>query len=235
MKNNDHIGDHTKAAQQAVTEGEFKGVPLKNNKKLQRVNRLQFLSSITDNLKQRCFTTQSSNVKSTSFIDKNNRDLYTQLLTDMDILNPDSWPSDLNILYGRDSVLRLIERFRLDNKQQILSGFQDYLENGGKKYPAQLNPLVDCITSLPCSSSECERGFSSMNTILTETRNRITSMHLSSLMFIKLNGPPIHKWNALPYVKSWLREHHAATTTKGKHVTQREDCSTDKDELWALF
>ena len=52
--------------------------------------------------------------------------------------------------------------------------FEDFLENDGKKNVlADLEPLLYCIKVIPCSSAECERGFSAMNNILTNSRWRL--------------------------------------------------------------
>ena len=49
--------------------------------------------------------------------------------------------------------------------------FEDFLDNGGKKsVPVDLEPLLNCIKVIPCSSAECERGFRAMNNILTNSR-----------------------------------------------------------------
>ena len=49
---------------------------------------------------------------------------------------------------------------------------------------------------IPISSSEAERGFSKMNLVCTKMRSSMTAKHLSSLMFISMNGPPVHPWDA---------------------------------------
>jgi len=42
-----------------------------------------------------------------------------------------------------------------------------------------------------------------MNLICDELQSTITVQHLSTL-FVSLVGPPLHLWNAEPYVRSWL-------------------------------
>ena len=44
----------------------------------------------------------------------------------------------------------------------------------------------------PISSAEAERGSSKMNLICSKMRSLMTIKHLSSLMFICINGPPGH-------------------------------------------
>ena len=57
-------------------------------------------------------------------------------------------------------------------------------------------------------SSEAEKGFSLINLIVTDVRNRISITHVSILMFIKLEGPPLSKFS--PNVFHGLRTHRSA-------------------------
>ena len=67
---------------------------------------------------------------------------------------------------------------------------------------------------------ECERGFSLMNVILTKLRTSLTIEHLSSLMFVNMNGPPIAKFEPRKYVRSWLTNHRTADDTRSKRVVR---------------
>ena len=48
-------------------------------------------------------------------------------------------------------------------------------------------------------------------------------------MFLKLVGPPLHQFQPLPYVKSWLAKgHHAATDINSiAHQDQQDDKETE--------
>ena len=59
--------------------------------------------------------------------------------------------------------------------------------------------------TLIVSTAECERAFSAMNDILSDNRNLLKVERLSSLLFVKIVGPPLTKFNPLPYVKSWIK------------------------------
>ena len=85
-----------------------------------------------------------------------------------------------------------------------------------------LKPLLNCIDVIPCSSSECERGFSQMNIILDERSSKLTIKHVSSLMFIKRNGPPLAVWNPIDYTKSWLKYHSSAVDNRVLKVKNSE-------------
>ena len=89
---------------------------------------------------------------------------------------------------------RLCTRFNLDTERAI-RGMRDYVDDPTHE-PQELRPLLDSIRSIPCSSSECERGFSVMNCIETDVRNSLLISNVSSLMFININGPPIELFNS---------------------------------------
>ena len=108
----------------------------------------------------------------------------------------------------------MCKRFELP-QAQIINSFRDFVDNIGRREPADhLKPLVNCTQVIPCSTAECERGFSHMNIIVSDTRSNLTIPHVSSLMFIKLHGPPISMWKPMFYAQTWLRNHRSATDTK---------------------
>ena len=115
----------------------------------------------------------------------------------------------------------------------IVNAFTDYYEDLGLHIPTDLKPLLNCIDVIPCSSSKCERGFSQMNIILDERRSKLTIKHVSSLMFIKLNGPPLAVWNPIDYSKSWLRYHSSAVDNRGLKVKNSE--TNIKNDIWQYF
>ena len=66
--------------------------------------------------------------------------------------------------FGCSSVKALCKRFGLkDMKHDIMDGFRDYTDCGGRRASPKLKPLLDCVKTLPCSTAECVRGFSAMN------------------------------------------------------------------------
>ena len=80
--------------------------------------------------------------------------------------------------------------------------------------PADLQPLVNCTHVIPSSTAECERGFSHMNLIVSDTRSMLLVSHVSSLLFIKLHRPPLKSWNPTTYAKKWLRKFDLLQTLK---------------------
>ncbi|GBN82821.1 hypothetical protein AVEN_204197-1 [Araneus ventricosus] len=106
------------------------------------------------------------------------------------------------------------------NVNETKNSYRDYLENSSV-VPKELIPLMNCSSLIPCSSSECERGFSQMNIMVTPTR--LSTSNISSLMFINLNGPNIRKWKPELYVRTWLRKHRSADDTRTKRVKPAEN------------
>ena len=81
-------------------------------------------------------------------------------------------------------------------------------------------------------SVKCERGFSHMNIIVSDTRSMLLVSHVSSLLFIKLHGPPLKSWNPTTYAKTWLRKHRSATDTQTRVAVSQDQT---KDPLWQFF
>jgi hypothetical protein len=76
--------------------------------------------------------------------------------------------------------------------------------------------LIHNLEMIPISSSECERGFSQMNFIVTPLRSSFTKT-TSAVMFIKIVGPHLSQFEPIKFVESWLLfGHHSAIDTKSK-------------------
>jgi hypothetical protein len=103
----------------------------------------------------------------------------------------------------------------------------------GKNIPVTLAPLLSTVNTLPCSTTECERGFSVMNIIITKLKTKLLVSNVSAATFIKLNAPPLSIWNATPYIKSWIVHHRSAEDPQSRHVA--EDKREEKREIWELF
>jgi len=144
-------------------------------------------------MKVRLFTTQSSNVS--SLCDARSeacKQQYHDLIRQFEVLEETTWPSDVSCGFGEDEVTELCRRFRLLCVLTV-NAFRDYVDAGGRRMLADLvlQPLVNCTHVIPSSTVECERGFSHMNIIVSDTRSMLLASHVSSLLFIKLHGPPL--------------------------------------------
>ncbi|KAI6658190.1 hypothetical protein LOD99_15459 [Oopsacas minuta] len=81
------------------------------------------------------------------------------------------------------------------------------------------------------STAECERGVGHMNIIIVDRRASLLVSHVSSLLFIKLNGPPLSSWNPSHYALSWLRHQRGALDTRIK----RKPLTLEENPVWKYF
>jgi len=103
------------------------------------------------------------------------------------------------IRFGEKEVRRLCQRFNLDPREAV-EGMRDFVTDKPAQIPDGLKKLHACLKTLPCSTAECERGFSLMNIISTDLRFAMLVKNLSSLMLVNLDGPPLRLWHPGPYV-----------------------------------
>ncbi len=227
-------GTKTKVAKDAADTMVFQNIALTKNEKLTTINEKQFLTSLVNNMTARLFTTQSSHVSSKTDATSDVSTLqYEQLVKQFGVLDEETWPTEIPPGFGENEIMQICERFHLSHSHMLtVNGYRDYLDNGGRKVPADLQPLVHCTHVIPCSTAECERGFSMMNIIVTDTRNKLLISHVSDLLFIKLHGPPVKRWNATKYTKTWLRKHRSAVDTQTRVVSAE---AITEDPLWRLF
>lgn len=185
---------------QAIESGYFKGVRLAS--KGRQLDQKAFIQALVDNLSSRL----DNNVS--------NSEDFTSLLGEFDIVDSKKWPTDIETpwLVGESRLRSLCERFGLAFGD-YLESFRDFIDNP-EFTPAAITKLQSILNSLPVSSADCERGFSTMNVICTDLRNALTVSHTSNLMFISLVGPPLSKFCPKSYVKLWLRSHRSAEDTR---------------------
>ena len=134
-------------------------------------------------------------------------------------LIPDKWPTlEYPPWLERETAIHAIcQRFQI-LEYGIIPAFREYF-NDPRKVPKIINDkLIQSIMyTILVSSSETERGYSQMNLVCSPIRSKLTVLHMSSLLFISINGPPPHLWNADSSVSScWLLSHRYATDTRSK-------------------
>ena len=93
--------------------------------------------------------------------------------------------------------------FHLDSNS-TRRDFVVYKMSGGRKELNELKKLKIALQTLSASNSKCERGFSTINNIITLHRNQITTSNASSSLFISQVGEPFQNWSPEKYVKTWL-------------------------------
>ena len=66
--------------------------------------------------------------------------------------------------------------------------------------------LRTLVAVIPLDTSECERGFSTMNLIMSPSRARLSDSKLDWLMRVALLGPNIKDFNPKPVIQKWLAD-----------------------------
>jgi len=210
-------GDYYAEAVEAIEQMMFKDIPLCNNIKLVCINKNQFITSIINNLNMR-------------LLDNNEEDKI--IIQDIQILDKKTWPADVNIRFGEQEVKRLCNRFLL-NQEKTLRGLRILIDEETNEVE-ELNEINNLIKTIPCSTAECERGFSLMNIICTDIRSRLTIHNISNLMMININGPPLSIWDPEDYVKSWILHHRTADDNRSRKINRKEKESL-KQNLWNIL
>ena len=211
----DTPGQKLEEALKAKEELNLRGVKLKSNPKLRSIPTGQFLQCLIDRMSSRlCDDAESS------------------FMEDLSIFDQSSWIPDLPIRHGEKEVRRISQRFHLDVDQAI-RGMRDFIENPAIESVDQ-KPILHCIRSIPCSSAECERGFSLMNNIETDLRTTLLVLNISNLMFININGPPLHLIDFGPFVTSWNITHRLATDTQSRQCKSKPDDDHNRHALWKV-
>lgn len=67
-----------------------------------------------------------------------------------------------------------------------------------------IRDVVELMLVMSPSTAECERGFSSMNSIKTKLRNGMNQETLQSLMLISIHGPSVADFNPDPSIEIWM-------------------------------
>ncbi|KAJ9573677.1 hypothetical protein L9F63_008947 [Diploptera punctata] len=146
------------------------------------------------------------------------------------------WPENLgkHLTFGEAEIRKLAQKFHLNEREEV-RGFHEYLQEN--TFPDILLPLKNTLGTIAVSSSECERGFSQMNLIVTSTTSSILVRTTSALLFIRIVGPSLTQVKLSKYVDSWLlQEHHSAVDTKSKKRSRNDECtSQDMLKLWKLL
>ncbi|XP_028592483.2 peroxisome biogenesis factor 2 isoform X1 [Podarcis muralis] len=152
------------------------------------------------------------------------------------VLDSKYWPENpgKQLTFGETEIRKLAQKFCLNEKETIL-GFHEYLEEN--EVPDKLLPLMHALNTIAISSTECERGLSQMNLTVTSSRSSLVIRTVSSLMFIRMVGPPLTQFNPTKYVESWLLQgHHNAVDTKSrKRSREDEGTSEDVSKVWHLL
>ena len=189
---------HSIMAEQAETAMSFQQVELREGRS-PVINQAQFIRAVADNMRERLFTTASSRAQPSFHATR--RENYKTLVGQIDVLDSQKIDHE-NPRFGEDKVKSLCGTLRL-NKQQthlilnfilnlILNNISyiEFKASGGRSIPYQPNKLMVAVDTLSPSNANCERGFSVMNNIITDSRNAITTNNAEKQLFVSTVGPP---------------------------------------------
>ena len=113
----------------------------------------------------------------------------------------------------------LCERFKI-NTADMITSYREYFSDPRNIPPALVEErlLKGLLQVVPVSSAEAERGFSQMNLVCTKSHSSLSLAHLSSLMFMHINGPPVQFWKASSSVKRRLGRHASANSNRNRKI-----------------
>lgn len=211
-------GEKRLIASEAVQNLNFKNIYLVPNLKVIPIDRNQFLQSIIDRMKSR-LCTESDNANE-------------QLLKDISALHAKNINSE-NVRYGELEMKRICKRFDLD-EFICIQGLRDFADDV-QIVPEKFKTYSTTISTLPCSTAECERGFSLMNNIITVLRTSLLVSNVSNLMFISANGPPVEQFDPIKYVRSWLLKHRSSIDTRSRVCSATSNADLSRQTLWDIF
>ncbi|XP_006825057.1 zinc finger protein 862-like [Saccoglossus kowalevskii] len=97
----------------------------------------------------------------------------------------------------------LFKETMMRNKNKPYHDILKMLTSVYKELFPNLSKMAAVAMVLPVSTVDCERGFSTMARVKTESRNRLSEKVLNWLMMIKVEGPPISQFNFTKVVEKW--------------------------------
>uniref|UniRef100_A0A671MGA9 HAT C-terminal dimerisation domain-containing protein n=1 Tax=Sinocyclocheilus anshuiensis TaxID=1608454 RepID=A0A671MGA9_9TELE len=131
-------------------------------------------------------------------------------------------------------VESLCRRFDIDS-HSVIRAYREYRDSDGKCIHDQLKELFAAVNSISISSADCERGFSQMNLICSPNRASLHTSTISYLLFLNLVGPPLSKFNPVPYVRSWIAKGHRTATDIRSKTRNREEENHDIALVWGVL
>jgi len=207
----------------AKNEKKYKSIELRPNHRHIKIDFLIFIEKLVFHLETRLKATTYTKLSNVETHIQNSKD-YDHLINVFSVLDKNKWPIRIEVNYGFNEIEYLCNKYSLD-LQITVKGFREYIENCGRKVPVNLFPLLNILNLIPISTSDNERGYSQMNQICTDVRSCISILNISNLLFININGPPIHEWDPSTYVKVWLIKHQSA-----EQDTSRNKTNTDQNQ-----
>lgn len=207
-------GLFSRAAATAMDDLEFQGVKLDqvSTKGCISIDRVQFFTELANKVQQRMTTVSHDPLNTTASPAEME---YKVLVQTMKLMDPDTWPEPVDILYGDVELQLFCSTFHIDDVREYINAFRDYKQHKDCEFPEKLRPLKCVVKTFTTSMSECECVVSTMNDVLTYLRSRMAIHRLSSVLFIKIVGPPLTEFRPAHYVQKWFEKgRRSADATK---------------------
>lgn len=176
-----------------------------------------------------------------------------------DALNPKTLPLDSSeVATYAPKIMPLAERFGFDRFQisqeyanlldQLLDDHEaeycahrsnddparfwtHFLRCENVLWPDQLRQLIHVVLSVPVGSADAERGFSILKHTRYDRRSRLTPQHLKQILEIRINGPPIEKFQPRKYSLKWLSKHIAPDDPRWQRPEQEKEKESESSGL----
>ena len=183
-----NAGEKYKEAVAATSIGFFREIKLTNGSLREaEINCGQFYQSLSDSLYARLMPERDK-----PFCDA------------LSLLLPTAWPEVVLPEYGESELKSVCKRVRVSYDGNLKNAYRLFKDSQGMHKIAEMQCLLNAIETVPCSTAECERGFSLMNIMCSDIRSSLAVSHMSSLMFVSLVGPPFDMFKPDDYTRSWL-------------------------------
>jgi hypothetical protein len=224
-------GVKTQEVMEAGTQLCFKSVVLNKAKKCKEVNPAKFIDAVCANMRFRLYTTASNKCNPT--VVEQRKLQFDEFFRSLSVLEDKSLFGSTPH-YGEKEIEYLSVMVHLDVGDTQRS-FVSYKASGGRNEEKEIKQLKTALHTISASNADCERGFSTMNDIITPDRNRLTTSNVSDLLFISQVGEHFTTWKPDRYVKSWLKSgRRAASFTKCKQCSVPQH-SKYYEPVWSIF
>lgn len=182
----------------------------------------------------------------------------TGILKDVDIFDPSNWPTgndrDTVVAYGTEEMTRILNHFELlfedDLRRKVEDQWLRLKLFVTKRIPLSerqvqilwpriaeesrfscIMKVVSIFLLLPMNTAVCERGFSMMNAIKSQSRSVLQNSTLNAIMLLSIDGPTLESFNPQPAVDFWAATVQRRPGFRRHKPVPGEVDSTDEDSI----
>lgn len=213
-------------------EKKFCGIKLVDCNPSSRLDKEAFFKDLYQEIMKRSMATVYTK-NSKKEVKEENHAAFVEIFGFLNLLKKNKSNNEFTMC-DRAKIQKAANFFSLDSTK-LLHDFEIYknIDDHDMKDLPELMKLHKISQSISVSSADAERGFSKMNLIMTNRRNRLKICNLSALMFISNLKMPIDQFNPKLYVEKWLQTHNSADSEIN---TNRKKGQDDTDEsFFRLF